>query len=72
MIPVIHGKSVPMAADDPSWYFTQQASANGEAKYYALSKNALLQFVSDLNHSLASTPMFQYPINTYFGGQFGA
>jgi hypothetical protein len=55
-----------------NWYLAQEAYTGGEAKYYMSSKNALLQFVNGLIHSLASMPMFQCSIDRYMGRQSGA
>ena len=50
-----------------NWYLAQEAYVQGEARYYTSTKNALLQFVNGLVHSLASLPMFQCAIDRYVG-----
>ncbi|HEV8307929.1 MAG TPA: DUF6602 domain-containing protein [Methylomirabilota bacterium] len=52
-----------------NWYLAQEAYAGRDPRYYTSTKNALLQFVNGLVHSLASLPMFQCSIDKYLGAR---
>jgi len=48
------------------WYVKQEAYAAGGVRFHAYEGNALMRFVNDLIHDVASIPMSQMSLDRYF------